>query len=217
MQPKTVVRLSDPEAARVVADPAAQRLLRPFLGRENTAKAAAEVLGVSLSLMAYWLGRFQKLGLVVLVRAEKRAGRPVKVYRTTADAFVAPFELLPSATLMEFFGSFGEAQQRRFVRALGRVSEAMAAGDWGLRLSRRDDGKVRIDAVLHTLRGDTETDFLAPEFPAAWQSFSTVRLSFEEAKGLQHELAALWERYAGKSDGQVYQLHLGLVPDDDGG
>jgi hypothetical protein len=42
-----------------------------------------------------------------------RVGR--KVYRTTADVFVAPFELLPSATLMEFFGSFGEEQQRRFL------------------------------------------------------------------------------------------------------
>lgn len=125
------MRLSNPEAARLVMDENAQRLLRPFLGQENTAKAAATKVGVSLSLTAYWLGRFQKLGLIELVREEKRAGRPVKVYRTTADVFVAPFELLPSATLMEFFGSFGEAQQRRFLRALGRVSEAMAASDWG--------------------------------------------------------------------------------------
>ena len=216
MQAKTVVRLSNPEAARLVLDEKAQRLLRPFLGQDNTATVAAATVGVSLSLMAYWLGRFQTLGLVELVRLESRAGRPVKVYRTTADAFVAPFELLPSATLMEFFGSFGEVQQRRFVRALGRVSEAMAASDWGLRLSRRDDGKVRIDAVPDSFNADTETDFLAPEFPAAWQSFSTVRLTFDEAKGLQRELAALWERYVDKSDGQVYQFHLGLVQDDDG-
>jgi len=211
---KTVVRLSDPGAARLVVDANAQRFLRPFLSQESSLKAAADKLGVSLSLMSYWLKRFQKANLVTVVRLEPRAGKPVKVYRTTADVFVAPFELLPSATLMEFFGSFGEEQQRRFSRGLGRVSEALAASDWGLRIGRRDDGKLRVDTVPDTFRGDAETDFLAPEFPAAWQSFSTIRLTFDEAKALQRELAELWERYLDKSDGQVYQLQLGLVQDD---
>lgn len=211
---KTVVRLNDPEAARLVVDANAQRFLRPFLGQESSLKAAADKLGVSLNLMSYWLKRFQKANLVEVVRLEARAGRPVKVYRTTADTFVAPFELLPSATLMEFFGSFGEAQQQRFLRSLGRVSETLAASDWGLRVRRRADGKLSVDAVPDTFQGDTETDFLAPEFPAAWQSFSTIRLTFSEAKALQRELAELWERYADKDEGQVYQLQLGLVQDD---
>ena len=215
MEPeKTVVRLSDTEAARLVVDANAQRFLRPFLGQESSLKAAADQLGVSLSLMSYWLKRFQKANLVEVVRLESRAGRSVKVYRTTADVFVAPFELLPSATLMEFFGSFGEEQQRRFVQSLGRVSETLAASDWGLRVRRRDDGKLSLDAVPDTFRGDAETDFLASEFPAAWQSFSTIRLTFDEAKALQRELAELWERYAGKNEGQVYQLQLGLVQDE---
>lgn len=190
--------------------------MRPFLAQESTLKAAADKLGVSLSLMSYWLKRFQNTGLVKVVRHESRAGKPVKVYRTTADAFVAPFVLLPSATLMEFFGSFSEEWQQRFSQALGRVSETMAANDWGFRVKRREDGKLSVDAVPNTFQGDTETDFLAPEFPAAWQSFSTIRLSFDEAKALQRELAELWERYSDKREdhGHAYQLHLGLVQDD---
>lgn len=215
MEPeKTVVRLSNPEAARLVVDANAQRFLRPFLSQESSLKAAADKLGVSLSHMSYWLKRFQETNLVTVVRLEPRAGKPVKVYRTTADVFVAPFELLPSATLTEFFGSFGEEQQRRFSRGLGRVSGTLAARDWGLRVGRRDDGKLRVDTVPDTFRSDAEIDFLAPEFPAAWQSFSTIRLTFEEAKALQRELAGLWERYLDKSDGQVYQLQLGLVQDE---
>lgn len=54
------------------------------------------------------------------------------------------------------------------------------------------DGKLSVDAVPDTFQGDSETDFLAPEFPAAWQSFSTIRLTFDEAKVLQRELAELW-------------------------
>jgi DNA-binding MarR family transcriptional regulator len=210
---RKTLRLHTSEAARLLIKPNSQRFLRPFLGCECSAKAAADTLGVSLSLMAYWLKRFEAQGLLEHVRSEPRAGRPVKVYRSTADAFVAPFELLPPATLAEFFGTFGTAEQTRFSQALGRVSEEMAARDWGVRLSRRDDGKVSIDAVPNSYQAEIETDFLASELPAAWQSFSTIRLSFEEAKGLQRELAELWERYMSRDEGQVYLLQLGLVQD----
>lgn len=213
---RRTLRLSDPEAARLLIEPASQRFLRPFLGRECSAKAAATKLGVSLSHMAYWLKRLETLALVEHVRSEPRSGRAVKVYRSTADAFVAPFELLPQATLAEFFGGFGTSEQIRFSQALGRVSEEMAARDWGVRLSRREDGKVAMDAVPDSYHAEVETDFLASELPAAWQSFSAVRLSFEEAKALQRELSELWGRYMGRDEGQVYLLQLGLVRDEPG-
>jgi predicted ArsR family transcriptional regulator len=124
--------LIDLETARLIVDDGAQRFLRPFLSRECTAKAAADKLGVSLSLMSYWLKRFQAAGLLEVVRLEPRSGRAVRVYRSTADVFIAPFESLPSATLMEFFGTFGEEQQRRFTQALGRVAETWLVSDWAV-------------------------------------------------------------------------------------
>jgi len=185
MEDKTVLRLTDPEIARLIVDNGAQRFLRPFLSRECTAKAAADKLGVSLSLMAYWLKRFQDAGLLEVVRLEPRRGRPVKVYRSTADVFIAPFELLPSATLMEFFGTFSEEQQRRFTRALGRVAETWLVSDWAVSIQLNEDGKVRTDATPDPTKTDFIPDFLAESAPAAWQSFSTLRLHFDEAKALQ--------------------------------
>jgi transposase len=213
MKDKTVLRLTDPETAHLIADNGTQRFLSPFLSRECTAKVAADKLGVSLSLMSYWLKRFQDAGLLEVVRLEPRRGRPVKVYRSTADVFIAPFELLPSATLMEFFGTFSEEQQYFFTRALGRVAEALTAGDWGFRFQRNEDGQVRRDVTLDSAKTDVAPDFLAESAPATWQSFSTMRLTFDEAKALQRELAELWERYSGKDEGDVYHLHLGLVHD----
>jgi DNA-binding transcriptional ArsR family regulator len=172
--PKTALRLTDPETAQPIVDDGAQRFLRPFLSRECTAKAAADKLGVSLSLMSYWLKRFQDAGLLKVVRLEPRRGRPVKVYRSTADVFIAPFELLPSATLMEFFVSFGEEQQRFFTRALGRVAETWLASDWAVSIQLNEDGKVRTDATPDPARTDVVPDFLAQDAPAAWQSFSTA-------------------------------------------
>jgi DNA-binding transcriptional ArsR family regulator len=214
VEDKTVLRLTDPETARLIVDGGAQRFLRPFLSRECTAKVAADRLGVSLSLMSYWLKRFQDARLLEVVRLEPRSGRPVKIYRTTADVFIAPFELLPSATLMEFFGTFSEEQQRRFTKALGRVAETWLVSDWGFRIQLNEDGKVRTDATPDPAKTDVVPDFLAQDAPAAWQSFSTIRLRFDEAKALQRELAELWERYSSKDDGDVYHLHLGLVKDD---
>ena len=213
MEDKTVLRLTEPETARLIVDDGAQRFLRPFLSRECTAKAAADKLGVSLSLMLYWLKRFQDAGLLEVVKLEPRSGRAVKVYRSTADVFVAPFELLPSATLMEFFGSFGEEQQRRFTRALGREAETWLASDWAVSIQLNEDGRVRTDATPDPAKTEVAPDFLAESAPAAWQSFSTMRLRFDDAKALQRELAELWERYSSRDDGDVYHLHLGLVRD----
>lgn len=214
MEDKIILRLTDPETARLIVDDGAQRFLRPFLSRECTAKAAANKLGVSLSLMLYWLKRFQDAGLLKVVKLEPRSGRAVKVYRSTADVFIAPFELLPSATLMEFFGTFGGEQQRRFTQALGRVAETWLASDWAVSIQLNEEGKVRTDATPDPAKTDFVPDFLAQSAPAAWQSFSTIRLRFDEAKALQRELAELWERYSSKDDGSVYHLHLGLVNDD---
>lgn len=214
MEDKTVLRVTDPGTARLLVDDGAQRFLMPFLSRECTAKVAADKLGVSLSLMSYWLKRLRAAGLLEVVRLEPRSGLRVKVYRSTADVFIAPFELLPSATLMEFFGAFGEEQQRSFTRALGRVAETWLASDWGFSIQLDEDGKVRTDATPDPAKTDVVPDFLAGSAPAVWRSFSTIRLRFDEAKALQRELAELWERYSRKDDGDVYHLQLGLVHDD---
>lgn len=136
MEDKTILRLTDPETARLIVDDGAKRFLKPFISRECTAKAAADEFGVSLSLMSYWFKRFQAAGLLEVVRLESRSGRPVKVYCSTADVFIAPFELLPSATLMEFVATFGGEPQRRFMQALGRVAETWLASDWAVSIQR---------------------------------------------------------------------------------
>lgn len=93
--------VTDPEQAKILTSPNAQRLFRPFLARERTVSQVAAETGSDLNAVLYRVRRYLAAGLLEVVRVIERPGRAVKVYRSVHDAYFIPYEVTPFATLEE--------------------------------------------------------------------------------------------------------------------
>ena len=89
----------------------AARRLAPFMRCEQTLGSAAAELEMPASSLAYWVGRFQKAGLIAIVRREPRAGKPIPVYRAIADEFQVPLDAMPPGLRDEFLRVRGPTQE----------------------------------------------------------------------------------------------------------
>jgi hypothetical protein len=90
IDPRTLHRVEDPAQARIVADPLRSRFLHPFLGREQSVSQAAAETGCAPSAMLYQVRRMLDVGLLRITHTRQRAGRPIKIYRSTHDGYFVP-------------------------------------------------------------------------------------------------------------------------------
>lgn len=109
--------VTNPEQARLLSDPESFRFLEPFVARACSVKAAAAEVGCSLSTMLYRVKTFLGAGLLRVARIEKRAGRPIKHYRSAFDAYFIPFEVTPYAGLEERVREHHRAKEEVIVPA----------------------------------------------------------------------------------------------------
>ncbi len=93
--PENALTITSHRAARALHDLHQRRFLAPFLARDTTISQAAAELEAPLHAVYRQVERFQQLGLVRVTGSLSRAcgGRPVKLYRSVADAFYIPFGL----------------------------------------------------------------------------------------------------------------------------
>lgn len=205
--------VQDQGAARALADPDTRRFLEPFLGRECSAREAANDLGEDLDRVLARVRRFLRVGVLRVSRLEPRAGRPVKFYRAVADGFFIPY----GTTTFESFEAWfvAEFARREENLALSVSREALSWGARrghravGKRVFRRADGSLAADFAFGP---ENELDLLHPDAPAIAYTFDFTDLDHESAKALQRELLALAEKYGGRKGGQPYSLRLALAP-----
>jgi hypothetical protein len=201
--------VEDPEQARLLSDPGAFRFFEPFLARERTVTAAAVEAGCSVDTMLYRVRKFLKAGLLRISRVETRAGRPIKHYRSVADALFVPFSATPYATLEERIENQFAPFNRTLIRSVAHLLRH--TGRDGRRIYRHPDGEVWNDSAA-----DPETPFRMDDedLPAAYDFSTEIELELSEAKALQRELHELFERYAKRRPGrgQSYLWHLSLMP-----
>lgn len=95
IDPDTLHRVADPARAVIVGDPVRSRFLQPFLGRERTVTEAAAELGCTPNTMLYRVRRMLAVGLLRIVATRSRAGRSIKVYRSSHDGYFVPNEVMP--------------------------------------------------------------------------------------------------------------------------
>lgn len=198
----------DRRRAGILTDPVWLKFLEPFIGRERSVTAAAAELGVGPNSLLYRVGVLVSARLLRVARVQRRAGRPIKHYRSTADGFFIPRELHLAADLTEQFkvsdGPFNDLLADAVVRAL-----TSGAATFGTRIYRDHSGALNRNAAPDP---DTDWDPLDPSGPAALSHWSEVRLDFPEAKRFQRELLELLGRYRGRRGGQRYLVRLGLAP-----
>lgn len=182
---------------------AAARRLAPFMREEQSLGSAAAELEMPASSLAYWVTRFQKAGLVTVVRREARAGKPIPIYRAVADEFQIPLEALPPGKRDEFLNGSRRHMFEEFTKAVDAVAEKYLKG--GIRVRCHPDRGV-------------ELNFLDPDAPLpvhVAEAWASIALTDEEAAEVQALLEQLSNRVATNTDGpgrQQYVMVLGLAP-----
>ena len=212
------LRIEEPEAARIVTDPAARRFLLPFIGQERPVSKVATELEVDTSSMLYRVRQFVRLGLIEEVRVEPRQGRPIRYYCGVADGFFVPFQATSLTTQMSLSPHAFSQLQARLNESIGQAWLA-ACGEHhlGMLVFRNAEGNI-----THNIVPDPEDDrpnrffdqLLEPDAPAVWDTWGNLRLTQADAKALQIEIATILKQYRPKEkEGeQEYLLRLAMAP-----
>ncbi len=202
-QPRmTVVR--DHLAVDLLLKLTSTRCLGPFMREEHTLGTASAELEMPASSLAYYVKRFVRAGLVDVVRLEPRAGKPIPVYRATADEFQVPFDAMPPGTRDEFLNGSRQKVLGAFTTAMGR--EITRQFDSGIRVQSHPVRGVSIDFV----EGARAADLGITEW------WGKVRLTDDEAREYSAALQALVERFSDGTPGpgrRTYISMIGLVPE----
>jgi hypothetical protein len=199
------VTVTDPKQAALLSDLESAVYFEPFLARERTASQAAAELGCRLDTLLYRVRTFLAAGLLVVTRLEPRAGRPVKHYRSSADAYLIPFGVTPYADLEERIRELLHADEDAVVRGLARVLRSSHQD--GQRLYRTARGEVFRQSADALGRG------LPLDDPAALEHYTrqggtvvgerlnvTLYLSDSAARALLAQFYSLWQRHGRTPD-----------------
>lgn len=201
--------VTDERAADALTNPTSLRHLAPFLGRSLSVAEAARESGEKPNTTLKRVARFVKLGLVEVDRTERRAGRPIKYYRSTADVFFVPFEITRSESLEAALAerdAYWEVLLRRNV-VRGRRE---ALGEWGTRFYRDRRGRLQVQSAVTPAANATTLDPAAPATLSLWRD--QLQLDFADAKELQREMFELVQRYQRRTGAQRYLVRMGLAP-----
>jgi hypothetical protein len=183
---------------------AAARCLAPFMRAEHTLGTAATELEMPASSLSYYVTRFQRAGLVEVVRLEPRAGKPIPVYRATADEFQVPFDAMPPGMRDQFLNGSRQHVLAEFTAAMDR--EVLHRFDSGIRVSSHPVRGMQIDFM----EGAASNDLGVTEW------WGKIRLTEDEAHEYAAALQALAERYGNDAPGpgrRTFITMFGLVPE----
>lgn len=210
----------DPEQARLLSDLKSFRYFEPFIARTQTAKSAAEAVGCNLDTMLYRVKTFLKAGLLKVERVEKRAGRPIKHYRSSHEAYLIPFEITPFAELEERLERQLKALQEPFAKGLAKLQREH--GQEARELYRRNDGEVWQGSAGEA---PNAFDFFS-EDRRAWLErrrgrvgeslYDQLELTQEQARAFLAEFYDLWRRYKRlptQTPAGRYHLQVVFVPE----
>jgi predicted transcriptional regulator len=203
--------VTEPRQAQLLTHADDLKYIDLFIAKEMTVKAAAEEMGCELDTMLYRVRKLVAAGLLEVTRVEKRAGRPIKHYRSVHNAYFIPFEVTPFADVEERLTEALSGRRKTLARALAKLLQDF--GWLGVRVYRDASGEI-----WHDTAPSIATDFKPrdPAFPAVIQTSMDVHLTHEEAKALQLELFALTERHqlerGQREHGQHYLFEVALVP-----
>jgi hypothetical protein len=212
------ITVEDQAIADLLVSPTTYRYLVPFLRTARTLAEAAERIGVRSTALHYHVRRFERAGLLEAVDSVHTGGRPGRRYRAPARNFFIPLASTSIETIETALYRIQEPLLRETIRQ--RVREAARFNNaLGLGLTLSEEGS---DIYLMP-EGDSSWHDLArftlDDFPVLFSKFMDIPLGLAEAKELQRELIALYERTwanaVGKSAPRRYLVHLAIVPRSD--
>jgi hypothetical protein len=218
------VTVKDTEQARLLSDPTNSRYFEPFVARECTASQAAQEVGCNLDTMLYRVRTFMQAGLLKVVRLEPRRGRPIKHYRSSADAYFVPFEVTPFEDVEARIRRQNKENEDIIAPKLAKI--ARQSGREGRHIYRDSRGEVwsssGVDATVLPLNLDTVKEIRKNVYdrdrPISETMTGEFILTEAEARDLLFEFYNLWRRYKKlpkHESKKRYFYQFALVPIDD--
>lgn len=185
-------RVGNARTAAAFGNPLRRRLLLLLAVRDYSLADLTKKTGQDLKFLHYHITELRKLGLLVVARTQRRAGRPIKYYRARASAFFVPSAVMPSphakALMVELSNSLAKQRQK---------------SDEGVLYFVAEDGTPQMRPIQH---------LLVEKFPGTDQ-WRVLRLSRAEALQLAKDISNCLKPYSVRqSDGEPYLLHFALVP-----
>lgn len=201
--------ITDSNAADILMNPKTLRQLEPFLGKSCTISQAAQETSEKANTILARIKRFIKLNLITITKEEKRGGRAIKHYQSSADSFFVPYEATTAESLETMIQErdlyWAQLLRRGVVQA--RIEDI---GTWGTRIYKDKLGRLQIQTATSPESNYTMLDQNRPAALSAWRD--SVYLDFEDAKKLQQEMFDLLKKYNQKEGAQRYIVRLGMAP-----
>jgi hypothetical protein len=193
----------DVEAVKALFDNRQRAMLAPFfLGRATVSDAASQTEALPTTML-YFVRRMVKCGLLISIDEVRRSGKPVKRYCTSAKEFLVPVDMSEDFLLYperRFQALFNEAMRDEIVRynyqeePVGALIKCKPNGvvsmSGGRGAGTSEAGVSQAEASQARANG-----------PLVYFDWSVVRLSEEDARSFQRELAALSRKYRDLPEG----------------
>ncbi len=179
-----VLVIDRPEAGAHFASSRMQRILMMFARAPLSLKEASTLSNIELKRLHYYVRRLVEAGLIEVTSIRPRAGRPIKMYRAVASAFLVSNAALPRQSTDEL---------TQELRHLLERDEAQASTGIRVSLGPFLEPKVELVSDDHRRR-------------KAFELWRILRLRSAEFERLREELDGVLSRYQGLHDerGQVY-------------
>ena len=155
---------------------------------------AARELDCKVNALHYRVRTFLDAGLLKIVREEKRAGLPVKVYRSVADAFFIPFELSQHTDRETHMTERYESILHQIAKAM--MKQEKLRGRVGQCLFRDTTGDIMsFGGVELPVNHDIIFNIDDSHRPISADRMGNIFLTGEEAISLRRELDSLFQQY----------------------
>ncbi len=203
--------------AKLLIDNKKLKYFIPFIKKEQTIKSAAKELRLSQSTTLYHVKKFLKLGILKIVRKEKRAGRAIKFYKSSSESYFIHFSL----TDAESFESILLAEESNTIKHFNKAwikASKQSSADWGIYLFKNKAGQIATAYSDKKIVFDSENPFkeISNKNQAAiFATWSLLSLDYQKAKELQTELLNLYQtyqEYSNETGEQQYLVHLAMTP-----
>ncbi|ADV65862.1 ArsR/SmtB family transcription factor [Deinococcus maricopensis] len=200
--------VNTPEIADVFRNVLAFKMLLHFMRPDGaTVSTLADTHGLTLNAAYRKVKRLERLGLLRVLREEQRAGRAVRVYVAPHRAYFIPRTLV---SLEEQMRETFEPYQELMRQHLARVSANGHNPVGGLLFRAEADGLWLIPATATGEKWRPDV----PGTPAYYHGSGPLYLDYAQAKALERELYALFDRYRQQRGPHQYLMHAFLTPVD---
>ena len=124
---KETMMLRDLEQVKIFAHPLRSKIVEAFADKPRTAKQVAEIIGQKPTKLYHHVEALERVGLIELVRTQKKRGTLEKYYRTVAKRFSIDCRLFEAKKNgKEMLGEFRAMIQTMFENTVQEINESIS-------------------------------------------------------------------------------------------